>query len=250
MLVSLVLHVLTLLITWSEYSSHAFPGSIQYKSAGLSSLSNLGCSECLSMSLSKSKEQSLSDKILACSGPYLFVGVLPEGEDVFELGEFGKASEILEMTPLNITNYSSGVYWYFTPDYSFGFLDNTDLQQTPIDTGMTGSKYRMSWSLSPTDRQEGYRVGSLVLNGSKSAGQKYSRTIFNCPAEIGHSHHLNGPSDPAEGAGPVYGIAVDPIASSSTQPNPSKGVYQQNTSSPIICFVYILAVMLFPTLIS
>jgi hypothetical protein len=228
MLVSLVLQVLTLLITWSEYSSHAYPGSIEYKSVGLSSLSNLGCSECLAMSHSKSKEQSLSDKILACSGPYLFVGVLAEGEDVFELGAFGKASEILEITPLNITNYSDGVYWYFTPSYSFGFLDNTDLQQTPIDTGVTGSMYRMSWSLSPTDRQEGYRVGSLVLNGSKSAKQKYSRTIFNCPAERGHSHHPNRPADPAEGV--VYGIAVDPIAASSTQPTPSKGSNQHNSS--------------------
>jgi hypothetical protein len=249
MLVSLVLHVLTLLITWSEYSSHAYPGSIQYKSVGLSSLSNLGCSECLAMSHSRSKEQSLSDKILACSGPYLFVGVLPEGEDAFELGAFGKAFEILEMTPQNVTNYSAGVYWYFTPGYSFGFLDNTDLQQTPIDTGMTSSKYRMSWSLSPTDRQEGYRVGSLVLNGSKSAGQKYSRAIFNCPAERGHSNHPNRPADSAEGAEPVLGITVDPIESSSSQPNPSKGSYQQHLS-PIICFIYILAVMLFPTLIS
>ena len=236
MLVSLVLHVLTLLITWSEYSSHAYPGSIQYKSVGLSSLSKLGCSECFAMHDSKSKEQSLSDKILACSGPYLFVGLLPNGVDVFQLGAFGKASEILDMTPQNTTNYSSGVYWYFTPGYSFGFLDSTDLQQTPIDTGMTGSMYRMSWSLSPTDRQEGYRVGSLVLNGSKSAEQKYSRTIFNCPAEKGHSHHPYRPTDLAVIAEPVHGITVDPIASSSTQPNPSRGTYQQ-LLSPIMCFI-------------
>lgn len=235
MLLSLVLNVLILLSTWSEHSTDAYPGSIQYESVSLSSLSTLGCRECFA--LRHSEEQLLSDKILACPGPNLFVGVLSKGSDTFLLGAFGNASEITQVTPNDSPNLSNGVYWYFTPGYSFGFLNSVDLQQTPIDTGTTGFSSRMSWSLSPTDRQEGYRVGSLVLNGSRSVVQKFSRTIFNCPK----SEYILPPLQSTQSAGldVSAGMKADSIAISSSEPDLSTGLHKEVPShfQPLCCHV-------------
>ena len=247
MLVSLVLQVLILLASRSKpkHWTHALSnpgrgssimfesvgsiqdkllGSIQYKSVGLANLEMLGCSECFAMRHSEGEEQLL-DKILACSGPYLFVGVRQEGTDIFHIGAFGNATEVTRVTSHNLPNLSNGVYWYLTPGYSFGFLNSTDLQQAPIDAGTTGSEFRMSWSLSPTDRQEGYRVGSLVLNGSKSSLQKFSRTIFNCPK----SEYTLLPRQSSEVARSdmSIGTKVDTFATSSNQPDLREGRYQE-----------------------
>ena len=61
-------------------------------------------------------------KILSCAGPVLFVGAILDGESVFSLGAYGLASEVQTQTAINTPHLSNGVYWYFTPQWSFGFL--------------------------------------------------------------------------------------------------------------------------------
>ena len=117
-------------------------------------------------------KRTFSINIINCAGPVLFVGAMvrwwwPSDAYRMRLGAFALASEVHQTTVLNTPHLSNGVYWYFTPGKSFGFLADMDLQQEPTaDTGTTNADVRLSWNLD---------------NGHGGCLLYFRKIIYNCP---------------------------------------------------------------------
>ena len=91
------------------------------------------------------------------------------------LGAFALASDVQQITALNTPHLSNGVYWYFTPRKSFGFLKDTDLHQEPTgDIGTTNFDHRLSWNVD--NGRNGYRAGMYI-----TSGESLRKRIYNCP---------------------------------------------------------------------
>ena len=146
------------------------PYGIQYDSVAMDDL-NSECSLCYEDGTWK---RTFSINIINCAGPVLFVGGTVEmwwPSNKMQLGAFALASEVHQTTVLNTPHLSNGVYWYFTPGKSFGFLADMDLQQEPTaDMSTTNDESRLSWNLD--NGQGGYRTG-------ENTGLK--KFIYNCP---------------------------------------------------------------------
>ena len=155
----------------------AIPYGIQYNNVTESDLMARGCSSCYSDTYAGNTN---SNDISSCAGPVLFVGarkyIYPWWWDsTFYLGAFGLASEVQRSTVLNTPHLSNGVYWYFTPGKSFGFLGDTNLQQYSADVGTTNPHSRLSWSLD--NPFGGNRAGANT--GLKST--TWQKVIWSCP---------------------------------------------------------------------
>ena len=148
----------------------AFPAGIQY-SVLLSDL-NANCSICIDTPYSNSTTFA---EIAACAGPYLFVGARKSQDSTFLLGAYDSTDNILQETELNTPHLSNGVYWYFSPGYSFGFLGNADLHQNAADIGGTLPYSRLSWHID--QNIGGFRAGLHTYLDNDHSWQK---SIYNC----------------------------------------------------------------------
>ena len=80
---------------------------------------------------------------------------------------------------MNTPNLSNGVYWYFTPGKSFGFLRDTELIQEPtVDIGTENADSRLSWNLD--NGIGGDRAG---LYSNLKYESVYRKLIYNCVEE-------------------------------------------------------------------
>ena len=167
----------------------AIPYGIQYNSMSEDRLASGQCSLCFDAPYEKA---TYSEDILSCAGPVLFVGVKKaisglwyaiyhNWDDEFLIGAFGLASEVQRFTVLNKPHESNGVYWYFTPGKSFGFLGDDTLEQATADIGDTNPDSRLSWNLS---KYGGYRVGRDLRLGESERYGLYRKRIYNCPLSI------------------------------------------------------------------
>ena len=158
----------------------AIPYGIQFDSVTEDRLESGQCSLCFDALYAKA---TYSEDILSCAGPVLFVVAQKNlywyWDPDFALGAFGLASEVHHFTVLNKPHESNGVYWYFTPGKSFGFLGDDTLQQATADIGDTNPRSRLSWNLS---KYGGYRAGNN-LRLSETNGL-YRKRIYNCPLSI------------------------------------------------------------------
>ena len=161
----------------------AIPYGIQFDSVTEDRLESGQCSLCFDALYAKA---TYSEDILSCAGPVLFVGA--QGRYMsdfwdrdFLLGAFGLASEVHHFTVLNKPHESNGVYWYFTPGKSFGFLRDDTLEQATADIGDTYPDSRLSWNLS---KYGGYRVGRDLRLGESERYGLYRKRIYNCPLSI------------------------------------------------------------------
>ena len=157
------------------------PYGIKYYSVNDYGLETGGCTICFD---GYYENEIYSEDILNCDGPVLFVGA--QGRYMsdfwdrdFLLGAFGLASEVHHFTVLNKPHESNGVYWYFTPGKSFGFLGDDTLEQATADIGDTNPRSRLSWNLS---KYGGYRVGNNLRLGETV--DYYRKRIYNCPLSI------------------------------------------------------------------
>ena len=127
-------------------------------------------------------KRTFSINIINCAGPVLFVGGTVEmwwPSNKMQLGAFALASEVHQTTVLNTPHLSNGVYWYFTPGKSFGFLKDDTLEQATADIGTTNPASRLSWNLS---KYGGYRSGLQIVSGWPAG--TYRKRIYNCPLMI------------------------------------------------------------------
>ena len=141
-----------------------------------------GCSLCYA---AEYDQPTTSEDILSCAGPVLFVGTQQAYKSSnywsigFYLGAFAVVEEVQKTTVLNTPHESNGVYWYFTPGKSFGFLKDDTLQQAAADIGTTNPESRLSWNLG---KYGGYRAGANI-ELSDSIGL-WRKVIYNCPFYI------------------------------------------------------------------
>ena len=156
------------------------PYGIQYNSVVKDDLKS-ECSLCYEDGYDR---RTYSINILSCAGPVLFVGVYTGNffwlwkTETVPVGAFALASAVHKTTALNTPHLSNGVYWYFTPGKSFGFLGDTDLHQEPLvgDTGSTNIEARLSWNW---DGHLGHRAGIYIELENKPC--QFRKFIYNCP---------------------------------------------------------------------
>jgi len=66
---------------------------------------------------------------------------------------------VTTQTNLNQPNLVGEAYWYFTPNYSFGFAPTSKIDQFNADIFEKTSNLRVSWHL---DARGGYRLGNIM----------------------------------------------------------------------------------------
>ena len=167
--------LISLLFLPLSFAFITLPYGIQYETLGSNELEEAQCTPCL---FEYYETPISSEDILSCTGPVLFVGaerIGISGSGNY-LGAFALAEEIHKITELNTPHESNGVYWYFTPGKSFGFLKDKDLQQATADIGTTNPRSRLSWNLG---KYGGYRVGYHL--GLSDTIEMFWKVIWNCP---------------------------------------------------------------------
>lgn len=77
-------------------------------------------------------------------------------------------------TSATCTKVANGVGWYFSTDYSWGFVNNTDsVKRDQCDTASINPDYRLCWHTHSISG--GYRCGSVVGLNSDAT---YERVIY------------------------------------------------------------------------
>ena len=153
-----------------------YPFGVQLNSVTAAQLDSYGCSECY---LKTYGTVTTPDDIRGCTGPYLFVGGRAIGSSSFKLGAFDTSTVILTQTFVNTPHLSNGVYWYFTPSFSFGFSRNALIYQSGGDMESIDGDARLSWHL---DIGGGFRLGQLLTYPYLNFANDYMKAIYNCPA--------------------------------------------------------------------
>ena len=139
-------------------------------------LDSYGCSVCYQQTYATA---TTSGDIRKCTGPYLFVGGRAIGSSSFKLGAFDTSTVILTQTLLNTPHLSNGVYWYFTPSFSFGFSRDALINQDKADNLSTDGDARLSWHLDLN--VGGFRLGSILNSPNLNFATDYMKAIYNCP---------------------------------------------------------------------
>jgi hypothetical protein len=95
------------------------------------------------------------------------VGARPTGGSLLTVAAIGPKIVLQNQTDTNKPVQYGHVYWYATPNQSFGFSPNSNITQNSADTQDSLAGHRLSWHLDKADG--GYRVGSIrELNNSDS----------------------------------------------------------------------------------
>ena len=84
------------------------------------------------------------------------------------LAACGNCFVVTNQTVRNVPVLDSGVWWYYTSPYSFGFSQVSSINQNNADTYTDSSAYRLSWHLD--NNSGGWRLGDSI--------SLYSETIF------------------------------------------------------------------------
>lgn len=79
-------------------------------------------------------------------------------------------SVLSQTKTLNSPKILSGIYWYYTPNFSFGFAQTPEINQNTWDNTDLTSNYKLSWNL---DKAGGQRLGNLTDLGSSTDYMKY-----------------------------------------------------------------------------
>ena len=194
---------LILLLFLPLSSAYDIPWGIQYDSMSEDVLESAGCSLCYREGYGS---WTFPEDIEPCPGPILFVGAQQYRmfywwkPEIF-LGAFAWASEVTKRTELNTPHEYNGVYWYFHPERSFGFLADMDLRQEwGPDEGTTNADSRLSWDLDT--RQGGWRAGANIGLNNLFTFTLYRKLIYNC-----WSDHFVGPPN---GTAPIDAVLTPP----------------------------------------
>ena len=83
----------------------------------------------------------------------------------------GPCLSITQQTTLKMPKLYNGVYWYFTPNYSFGFSDTSTINQNVADSYNASNNLRLSWHMDQTCG--GYRLGKIVNLNYNTTYYKY-----------------------------------------------------------------------------
>ncbi len=113
----------------------------------------------------------------ACAGDWILYGCRPVGSPTFALMAMGERASVLANTgdQNNNVNTTNGVSFYFSENYSMGFVPAGAVpQRNSCDTGADQGDLRMCWHTGGQALNSGYRCGNTFLNGDGG----WERVIF------------------------------------------------------------------------
>jgi hypothetical protein len=128
---------------------------------------------------------------LVDSNSHFFIGARRIDNQLIELGAFGRCNEILRPTSLNKPHLSNELYWYYTKEDSFGFLDSTELVQTLGDVGTKSPASRLSWSAKRASDGGHSRAGRGIRTDSLA---NFEKVVYLCTADKLDEHQMRGTS--------------------------------------------------------
>jgi cysteine-rich repeat protein len=123
-----------------------------------------GWEECFSDNYG-SYSAGLTNTILGqqCTGSKLLIGCRPTNATTFTLLAMGEREDVIFDVGYEqfTTHEANGVGWYFSTDYSWGFVLGGDpVQRNSCDVGANNPQYRMCWHTGGDAINEGYRCGN------------------------------------------------------------------------------------------
>lgn len=116
-------------------------------------------------------EARAQDMLNACTGGQIMLACAPVGSATLTLAAYAAREEVFLDTGAsnNVVHTANGVDWYFSPDYSMGFVaEGTGVVRSSADIKYDGQpEKRMSWH-THSWFSNGYRCGNNYLNGNNS----------------------------------------------------------------------------------
>ncbi len=112
-----------------------------------------------------------------CNGSNLLIGCRPNGAANLTLAAEAARADVLFDCGTNqtCTHVANGVGWYFSSNYSWGFVSGNDpVSRNSCDTQNINPDLRMCWHTGGGNMNSGYRCGNNFLNGN--AG--WDRLVF------------------------------------------------------------------------
>ena len=130
-------------------------------------LSNNGWTECYTSTYADYLLPGDVATVLSqCNLGKLLLACKPVGNSIYTLAAMGLRSDVLYNCSMSSScaNVANGVGWYFSDDYSWGFVNGGDtVQRSSCDTDSTNPSLRLCWHTGGA--YGGYRCGStLSLN--------------------------------------------------------------------------------------
>jgi hypothetical protein len=105
------------------------------------------------------------------------LGCRPIGNALLNVAAMGLRADVFYncSTNQNCTNIANGVGWYFSDNWSWGFVNNNDaVTRTQCDVGSINSNYRLCWHTLPSN-YGGFRCGNMTYLNSDTT---YERVIY------------------------------------------------------------------------
>jgi hypothetical protein len=99
---------------------------------------------------------------MQCTGSKLLIGCKPTGSNTFTLLAMGDRDDVIFDVGQDeyATHVANGVGWYYSNEWSWGFVLNDDpVQRWSCDVEQINSQYRMCWHTGGDALNEGYRCG-------------------------------------------------------------------------------------------
>lgn len=109
--------------------------------------------------------------LAACNGQYVMYGCRRVGQPNWQLLAMGERAEVFRDTgdQNNNLHTHNGVDWYFSQNYSIGFVaPGTGVSRNSCDTAAASPQFRMCWHTGGNALNGGYRCGAQSgLNGAR-----------------------------------------------------------------------------------
>ena len=123
----------------------------------------------------------LDGMLAACSGDLVLMGCRPTGSDVMQLAAMGERDLVFLDTgdQNNELNLHNGVAWYFSQNWSVGFVPEGEIvERNSCDTAQGESSRRMCWHSGQNALNGGYRCGDSYPDAG------YERVVFHAMAPM------------------------------------------------------------------
>lgn len=137
----------------------------------------IGWSECYRGTYAVHLNGSLLTSVLsACNKSKVLLACRPVGNITFTVAAMGLRADVLFPCGMlvNCTNVSNGVGWYYSDNWSWGFVPNNDpVVRSSCDTRMMNSSYGLCWHTGQS--VGGYQCGS---DYSLNSATNFERIIY------------------------------------------------------------------------
>jgi hypothetical protein len=167
---ALLLTAASLLPAFAQAS--VLPSGVQ-NNISAATVNSWGFTQCYSATYGASG-QNISGILAGCSGDYLMMAARRTGSSVFEVLAAGNFGDVTFNTGgASTTHVANNVGWYFSTNYSWGFVGATDVVSlNSCDTNGLGEADRLCWHTGGGNMNGGWRAGTTTSLNSASNWEK------------------------------------------------------------------------------